>query len=119
MHVHEGLVGKLAHRVLTNAGEERIPKLVEADLDNAGDVIGDDQRNRTQQEDGQQPRHIDLAIQCIGRPFEEIGNGDQHQLGNEEEEGGPDHPHLQIGSALGPHIGPQVDNGLHRIAGIR
>lgn len=119
VHVHEGTIGELAHRMLADAGKQQIAQLVEPDLDQPRQIIGDDQRHRAEQEGRNQPCHVELAVQRIRRPFEEIGNRDQHQLGDDEEHGCPDHPHLQVPPALWPHIGPEIDQGLGRIAGIR
>ncbi|MNL33594.1 hypothetical protein D3C87_1555160 [compost metagenome] len=119
VHVHKGSVGELAHGMLADAGKQRIAQLVEPDLYQPRQIIGDDKRDSTEQEGRNQPDHVQLAVQRIRCPFEEIGNEDQHQLGDNEKRRRPDHPHFQVKAAFRPHIGPEVDEGLRGIAGIR
>ncbi len=52
VHVHEGPVGELAHRMLADARKEGVAQLVEAELDQPGEVIGDDQRDRRRRRSG-------------------------------------------------------------------
>ena len=116
VHVDEGLVGELADRMLADAGKQCVTQLVEANLQDPGEIIEDDKRDGAEQEGRQKTCHIDPAIQRIGRPFEEIGDEDQDKLRDDQEDGGPDHPHLQIEAVGRPHVGPEVDQGLHWVA---
>ncbi|MNH98482.1 hypothetical protein D3C73_512040 [compost metagenome] len=119
VHVHEGLMGKLAHCMLADRGKQGVAQLVQAHLQDAGEIVGDDQNHGAEQEGRKKARHIQLAVQRIGRPFEEIGNREKHQLGEDEEERGPEHPRLEVRTPRGPHIGPQVDECSEWIAVIR
>ncbi len=82
VHVHEGSVSELAHGMLADAGKQRIAQLVEPDLYQPRQIIGDDQSDRTEQEGRNQPCHVQSAVQRIRRPFEKIGDEDQHQFGD-------------------------------------
>ncbi|ENN86299.1 hypothetical protein RHSP_35369 [Rhizobium freirei PRF 81] len=119
MHVHEGPISELANRVLADAGKERIAKLVEAELDQAGKVRGDDQSDGADHEGRQDALHVELAVQRVDGPFEEIGDQQQEEFRNQQEDGRPDDAHLQVHAAGGPHIRPEIDDRVQWIAGIR
>ncbi|MNL38623.1 hypothetical protein D3C87_1608510 [compost metagenome] len=118
VHVHEGLVGELPDRMLADAGKQCVAQLVEPRLQQAREVVGKHQHDRAAQELRQEAQRIRLVVQRVRRPFEEIGNEDQDDLGNHQDDRRPDDPKLQIGPVGRPHIGPQIDDGAKRIARI-
>jgi hypothetical protein len=118
VQVHEGTVGELAHGILPDAGEKRVAKLVEPGLQDARAVIGKHQHDGAEKERRQQADGVRLVVQRIGRPFEEIGHEQQHDLGGEQEDRRPDDPHLQVRPVARPHIGPQVHQRVEEIAVI-
>ena len=119
MHVHERFVRELAHRILPDAGKKRVAQLVKPSLKQAHQIVGDDKCRRHQQEIRQRRWRRMVAGQCVGRPFEEIGYGNQHQLGNDEIDGRPDDTRAQIAALRRPHIGLQVEQGPQSRAGGR
>ncbi|ENT06717.1 hypothetical protein C038_00381 [Brucella sp. 63/311] len=118
MHMHKGLVGKLAHRILANTGKKCVTKLVEASLHDFRRIIGQHQHDRADQNDRNIIRRMKLAVQRIGHPFEEIGYEDQHNLGQNQIECGPDHAHSQVRPVGRPHVGPQISQCFQRLAGF-
>ncbi len=46
VHMHEGFIGKLTHRILADTGKQRIAKLIEPRLNNLGRIIGEHQHDR-------------------------------------------------------------------------
>ena len=118
VHVHEGLEGELAHRILADAGKQRVAQLVERQLDQPRQVIGDDQRDGAGQQRRKTGVEIGLAVQRIGRPLEEVGDEQQYELGNEEVNRSPDDPHLEIRATCWPHVGPQIEQRPQEV-GIR
>ena len=118
MHVDEGAEGELAHRILSDAGKQRVAQLVEAELHQPHDIVGDDQHDWRQQEGRQRRRRLGVTSQRIGRPFEEVGTGNQCQLGDDQKHGRPHHPRPQVGTVGRPHIGPKIAQCLEGRARI-
>ncbi len=56
VHVDEGAVGELAHRMLADPREQRVAQLVEAELHDPHHIVGDDQHHRREQEIRQRRR---------------------------------------------------------------
>jgi hypothetical protein len=117
VHVNKRLVGKLADRVLADAGKQRIAQLVEAPLANAGHIVGKHQHDRGQRPGRKRPQKstgVELAVQRIGGELEEVRHQDQHQLGQHQEQECPDDAHLQVRPVRWPHVRPQVADGVQR-----
>ena len=104
--------------MLANTRKHRVAKLVQATLQQPRAIVGDHQHQGAEHDRRQEFRRSELAVQRVGGPFEEIGHQQQHDLGNQQEDGGPNHPHLEIGASGRPHIGPEIDNGLQCLAGF-
>src|SRR3546814_18434852 len=94
--------------MLADACEKGVAQLVQAHLQDAGEIIGDDKDDGAEQEGGQKAGHIEAAVQRIRCPFERIGDAEQDDLGKEQEEGGPYAPGLEGPALVRRKIGPTV-----------
>ncbi len=61
--MHEGAVSELPHRMLANTGKERITQLVEAELKDAHQVIGNHQHDWRSQHARQPFRQRAIPVQ--------------------------------------------------------
>ncbi len=118
MHVNEGLVGKLPDGVLANTGEQRIAQLVETGLQQTGKIIGEHQHDGARQEYRQKTQRLRLVVERIRRPLEEIGDEDEHGLGDHQDNRRPDDPQFQIKPISRPHIWPKISYGFDRIGAV-
>ncbi len=121
VHVHEGLVGEVAHGMLADASKERVAQVVEHVHEHAADAVGDDQHDgngdQHRQADGKRPvaagsRRLGQRIGC---PFVGVGHQDGDELGSDEHAQRQNDPELEVGPVARPHVGPHVaERGEHR-----
>src|SRR3546814_20349326 len=78
--------------MLADACEKGVAQLVQAHLQDAGEIIGDDKDDGAEQEGGQKAGHIEAAVQRIRCPFERIGAAEKDDLGKAQEDDGPSEP---------------------------
>ncbi len=118
MHVHEGLVGELAHRILPDACKQGVAQLVEPPLRQPGDIIGQHQHHRRQKRCRDVTRCIELIVERIRRQLEGIRHAQKHDLRQNQKQRGHANPTLQIRPVRWPDIGPQIADRFERIARI-
>ena len=88
--------------------EQGVAQLVEPDRNDPRDIVGDDQRDRAGQRQRQPFRRRIRAVEGVGRPFVEIGDHHENDLGEHEIERRPDDAHLQVRPVARPHVGPEI-----------
>ena len=114
VHVHEGLVGEVAHRVLADAGEQRVAQVVEHVHQDAADAVGDDQHDGNGDErreaDGERAAAAGGGRrgERVGRPFVGVGHQNGDELGGDQDAERQNHPELEVRPVARPHVGPQV-----------
>ncbi len=110
VHVDEGAIGQLAHRMHRYASKDSVAPLGQDRHQYAQAAIaqGHDQGR------GDYPqlpvRRLHRSGICAGqrvdRPFESERHRKRRQFGEQQQHHRPDHAHLEIGAIAGPDIGP-------------
>ena len=112
MHVDEGEVSELAHRMHRHARKNAVAPLRQHRHQHAHGAVACGHHQRR----GDQPqrpvrrlhRRAVGAGQRVDRPFEGERHRQRRELGDQQQHHRPDHAHLQIGAIAGPDIGPQM-----------
>ena len=118
MDVMESFERQFAHGMLANACEEDVAQLLEGSVENVAEDIGDDEHDGNSEAEDQLAIGIG-AIEAVDDALIGKGNEGSCNLAQDQSAEGEDHLHAQVGSALGPHIGPEIANGREYRAFVR
>ena len=112
VHVDEGDVGELAHRMHRDAGEDAVAKLRQYRHQHAHRAVAcghqqgrcDQPQRPVRRFDGRGAR----AVERVDRPFEGERHDQRRELRDQQQHHRPDHAHLQVRAIARPDIGPQM-----------
>ena len=120
MHVDEGEIGELAHRVHRHPRKNSVAPLRQDCHQHAQAAIaqGHDQRRGDQPQLPVRRLHRSgiRAGQGVDRPFERERHRDGRKLGAEQHQRRPHHPPLQVAPVRRPYIRPQPHQGAKQRA---
>ncbi len=112
MHVDEGEISELAHRVHRHPGEDSVAPLGQHRHQHAHAAVADGHDQGRCDQPHRPVRRLHRrgirAGQRVDRPFERERHRQRRQLGDQQQHHRPDHAHLEIGAIAGPDVRPQM-----------